>query len=176
MPATRTTLVAAAAAATLAAGGVAALAAAGSAVAAVPACGNHSLTVSAGPSDGATGHARFVLQFKNTSYSSCTLHGYPGLDALGPKGGVEAHAVRTVNGFMGGSRHGIQTVTVAPGHFASAVVEWMDFNPRTSGDCLFSASVAVTPANTSRTTHLKRSVSVCDLQVHPTVGGRSGSN
>jgi hypothetical protein len=46
-----------------------------------------------------------------------------------------------------------------------------NFNPVTSGTCTFSKSVA-----TTHTVHLPVSVSVCRLQVHPTVAGTSGSN
>ncbi len=66
------------------------------------------------------------------------------------------------------------TVSLAPGGFASATVEWLNFNPVTTGDCTFSAAVAATPANTTQTVHLPVSVSICQLQVHPTVAGTSG--
>jgi hypothetical protein len=141
----------------------------------VPACGNHALSVSASGIQGATGHANLVLRFKNTSHHSCRIHGYPGLDAIDAHGHALAHAHRTVSGFTGGSRHGVPTVTVRPGHYASADVEWMNFNPTTSGDCTFSHAIAATPANTSHTVRLARSVSICRLQVHPTVAGRSGN-
>ncbi len=62
----------------------------------------------------------------------------------------------------------------APGGFASATVEWLNLNPVTTGDCTFSAAVAATPANTTHTVHLPVSVSICQLQVHPTVAGTSG--
>jgi hypothetical protein len=52
----------------------------------------------------------------------------------------------------------------------------MNFNPVTSGNCTFSHSVATTPANTTHTVHLPVSVSICRLQVHPTVAGLSGNN
>lgn len=172
MPATRSTVLLAAGA--LAAAGL--LAVPATADAAVPACGNHSLTVSATASQGATGHANFVLLFKNTSHATCSLYGYPGLDALAANGHVLAHAVRTLRGFTGGSRHGLQTIVIRPGGYASADVEWMNFNPVTSGPCTFSHSVATTPANTTDTVHLAKSVSVCDLQVHPTVAGTSGNS
>jgi hypothetical protein len=88
---------------------------------------------------------------------------------------VLAHAKRTMRGFAGGA-HVKKTITVQPGHYASANVEWMNFNPVTSGSCTFSHSVATTPANTTHTVHLAVSVSVCSLQVHPTVAGTSGNN
>ncbi|HEX3335962.1 MAG TPA: DUF4232 domain-containing protein, partial [Jatrophihabitans sp.] len=97
-----------------------ALATAGIAVAApasasVAACGNASLAVTATREQGATGHANFVLLFRNKTQSACSLYGYPGLDALSATGQVLAHAKRTLVGFTGGSRHGLQTIVVRPG-------------------------------------------------------------
>lgn len=146
------------------------------ALATPPACGNSSLAVTASAEQGATGHANFVLLFRNKTTHACTLFGYPGLDALNASGAVIAHAARTLTGFTGGSTQGLQTITVAPNHFASADVEWHTFNFATGGSCRSSHSVAATPAGTSHTVHLARSVTVCGLQVHPTVAGKSGNS
>ncbi|MDT4916567.1 MAG: hypothetical protein QOH89_1267 [Pseudonocardiales bacterium] len=143
---------------------------------AAPACGGNSLAVTATREQGATGHGNFVLLFRNTSASPCTLFGYPGLDAVNASGGVIKHARRTLTGFTGGSSHGLQTIRVRPGQYASADVEWLNFDPATAGACRFSHGVAATPANTGNTVHLARSVSVCRLQVHPTVAGRTGNS
>lgn len=141
-----------------------------------PACGNSSLAVTATAEQGATGHGNFVLLFRNKTQHACTLYGYPGLDALNKSGAVIKHAKRTLTGFTGGSTKGLQTILVKPGKYASADVEWLNFQPKTGKSCKFSHSVAATPANTSHTVHLKRSVSVCQLQVHPTVAGKSGNS
>jgi hypothetical protein len=162
-----------AAAATLALG---CLAAAPAAHATTPACGNSSLAVSATAEQGATGHGSFVLLFRNKTTHTCTLFGYPGLDAVTATGHVLAHARRTLTGFTGGSTQGLQTIVVRPGRYASADVEWHNFNFATGGSCRFSYGVDATPANTSHTVFLKRSVSVCGLQVHPTVAGKSGNS
>ena len=174
MSTVRTRVAAAAAAATLGVAGIAAVTA--SANASTPACGNYSLAVSRTGNDAAAGHGRIVLLFRNVSHTTCTLYGYPGLDALNASGHVLAHAKRTLSGYMGGAYAGERTVTITPGHYGSAVVEWLNFNPVTTGDCTFSKSVATTPANTTRTWHLAASVSICNLQVHPTVAGTSGIN
>jgi len=146
------------------------------ALATPPACGNASLVVSASQDDSGMGHGSFVLRFRNKTTHACTLFGYPGLDALNASGGVMKHARRTLNGYAGGTTHGLQTIRVAPGRYASASVEWHNFNFSTGGSCRFSHSVAATPPNTSHTVQLARSVSVCGLLVHPTVSGRSGSD
>lgn len=139
-----------------------------------PACGNHALAVTRTPSDSGMGHGGLVLLFRNRTRQACTLYGYPGADALGGYGSTLAHAARTRTGYLGGAP--LRTVTVEPGHFASATLEWLNFNPVTSGACRFSSSIAVTPANTAFATDLPASVSVCNLQVHPTVAGTTGHN
>ena len=150
------------------------LAAAPSNAATVPSCAGASIAVHATRTNGATGHGSLVLLFENVGSHTCTLRGYPGTDALGRHGHVLAHARRTVSGFAGGSSGGVRTIRIRPGHFSSATLEWFNFNPRTSGPCRFSYAIAVTPPNTTATVHRRRSVSVCDLQIHPVVAGRSG--
>lgn len=159
----------------LAVAGTIATAAVATGAPATAACTSSALTVTHTPTEGATGHASVVLLFRNVSKHTCSLYGYPGLDALNKSGHVLAHATRTLHGFAGGTK-AVQKVTLAPARFASATVEWMNFNSTTSGDCTFSKSIATTPANTTHVVHLAVSVSVCDLQVHPTVAGTSGYN
>jgi hypothetical protein len=142
--------------------------------AAPPACGDASIAVSATRTDSGAGHGSLVLRFRNRTAHACTLTGYPGLDALNRQGVVMKHARRTVLGYAGGSSQGVQTIRVAPGGFASATVEWLNFNPQTAGYCPFSHSIAATPPNTGHTVVRDRAVSVCRLQVHPVVAGRSG--
>jgi hypothetical protein len=170
----RTRVAALGASATLAGAGLVAAAGPAGATTA-PACGNSAVAVSYTHPQGATGHGSFVLRFKNVSAHTCSLYGYPGLDALNSAGHVLAHAARTMHGFAGGA-HVKAAVNISPAHYGSATVEWMNFNPVTSGACTFSKSVATTPPNTTHTVHLPVSVSVCSLQVHPTVAGTSGNN
>ena len=142
--------------------------------AAVPACGNSSLAISNTTPQGATGHDAFVLEFRNASAATCSLTGYPGFDALTASGVALAHAIRTLHGFAGGA-HAVTTVSITPGRYASATVEWMNFNPTTGGACSYSHGVATTAPNTTRTVRLPLNVSVCLLQVHPTVPGATGN-
>jgi hypothetical protein len=167
-------LAGAVAAAALSTAAIAAVAAPSAGAATVPACGNHSLAVSHSAPQGAAGHGNVLIRFRNTGYASCSLHGYPGLDALGSYGAVLKHAKRTRHGFTGGA-HSIPTVVLKPGRYASADVEWMNFNPTTGGECRWSSAIATTPANTSHTVDFPVSVSLCGLQVHPTVAGKTGN-
>ncbi|MBV9820755.1 MAG: DUF4232 domain-containing protein [Actinobacteria bacterium] len=148
----------------------------GQAAAAVPACGNSSLDYGVTRTDGFAGHSAFVLLYRNHTGAHCTLYGYPGLDAMASNGFVIAHARRTLLGSAGGSRKGVQLIDIPPGGYASATVEWANFNPATSGPCRYSAGVTETAPNTTRVVALRRSVSICSLQVHPTVRGWTGQS
>jgi hypothetical protein len=133
----------------------------------VPRCGNGSLTVTRTYVDSGAGHSWMALIYRNRTTRTCTVSGYPGLDAITHNGHVLAHAARTLSGYGGGGHLG--RVTIRPGGYASASVEWLNFNGSTSGPCRFSAAVNTIVANTARVHRLPVSVSVCDLQVHPTV-------
>lgn len=141
----------------------------------VPSCTGALIAFSHGPSQGATGHGNVVLRFTNISQRTCSLRGYPGVDAVGRHGGVLGHARRTLNGFTGGAS-AVRTIVLHSWQSASADLEWHNFDFRTSQGCRFSASIAVTPPNTYRTFHRNLSVSVCDLQIHPVVKGTTGNS
>jgi Protein of unknown function (DUF4232) len=161
------------AAGVLAAGATVGFAAtAASAGAAVPACSGAQLSLIHTPTDSGAGHGAFVLIYRNVG-ATCTLRGYPGLDAQDSIHRVMAHATRTLNGYAGGA-HAINTITLPPGGYASATAEWMNFNPKTSGACPFSTYVAVTAPNTFKTVRAVVSLSVCSLQIHPVVAGATG--
>jgi hypothetical protein len=133
-----------------------------------PACGDSSLQVTHTPAEGAAGHSAFFLLFRNVTSHTCSLYGYPGLDALNASGHAIAHAHRTLGGFGGPTS--ITTVNVRPNHTATALVDWANFNTHTGGSCHSSAAIATTPANTGDTVRFKISVTVCGLEVHPTTG------
>jgi Protein of unknown function (DUF4232) len=138
-------------------------------------CGDTAFTVTTADQQAATGHETFNLEFKNRLPQACTVFGYPGLDAVTASGHLLAHAKRTMTGFTGGA-HTMQTLTVAPGQTVSARVEWMSFDPVTTQQCTMSDKIEVTPANTKSTVELPAQVSICELQVHPTVAGSTGLN
>ncbi|MGN6605554.1 MAG: DUF4232 domain-containing protein [Jatrophihabitans sp.] len=161
----RSRLTVAAASAALAAAGGVTLATNAAAQTVAPACGNQALTVTRSFAQGAAGHSFMELIYRNHTTHACSVHGYPGLDAVGPHGHVLAHAARTT--FDGGPR----TITIRPGGYASAGVEWENFNPVTSGPCRYSAAIVTTVANTTLAHRLAASVSICGLEVTPTVAG-----
>lgn len=134
-----------------------------------PTCGNSSLAVTRTFAQGGAGHGWMSLIYRNVTSQPCTVYGYPGLDAISSTGHVLAHANRTLSGYGSGGH--LSTVTISPGGFASAGVEWLNFDPRTSGPCAFSTSANTIVANTTSVHSLQVSVSACNLQVHPTVAG-----
>jgi hypothetical protein len=139
--------------------------------AAVPRCKGALLKISHAHPQGAAGHGFVTLRFRNISQATCSLRGFPGLDALKKNGAVLAHAKRTLHG-MGGA-HKVRTVVLDPNRVASAETEWVNFKANGT-DCAFSHSIAVTAPNTKRTVHFKVRASKCGLKVHPVVKGRSG--
>lgn len=141
----------------------------------VPHCKGALLKITHNRPQGATGHSNVILRFRNISQATCSLHGYPGLDALGKHGKVLKHAKRTKHGFTGGAKS-VRTIVLKPNRVASADVEWHNFNFKTGENCKISKSIATTAPNTARTVHFKVSVSVCGLQVHPVVKGETGDS
>ena len=139
----------------------------------VAACAGSAIRVGHNHPQGATGHGNVIIRFRNVSEHTCSLRGYPGLDALGSHGATLAHAKRALKGFTGGAKS-VKTIVLKPNGLASADVDWRNF-ANNGGDCTFSHSIATTPANTAKTVHFRISVSLCNLQVHPTVAGGTGN-
>lgn len=138
--------------------------------AAVPSCKGALIAVSHSHVQGAMGHGYVALIFRNISRRTCSLRGYPGLDAVGRNGNVLAHARRTLGP---GAANAVRTIVLHSWQRASSEVEWASFT-RNGHDCRYSSSIAITPPNTYKTFHRPVSVSVCNLQVHPVVRGTSG--
>ena len=59
-----------------------------------------------------------ALIYRNVTSHSCTVYGYPGLDAISGTGHVLAHATRTLSGYGSGGH--LATVTIRPGGFATS--------------------------------------------------------
>ena len=145
------------------------VAGAGSAGAAA-ACGNSSLDYGLSRTGAFAGHSAMVLLFRNHTSVTCSLYGYPGLDAMASNGTVMAHATRT----LANASRPPQVINIPPGGFASATVEWANFDTETSGPCRWSAGIMETAPNTTKIVPQRRSVSICSLQIYPTVLGWTG--
>ena len=144
----------------------------------VPACTGSQIKVTPGQWGGATGHIGGAVLFRNTSRSTCSLYGYPGVAGLDSAGRQEVQATRVPRGFIGGlptpTSHPT-TVVLAPGAVASAVVEGVDVPSGNATSCPSYPSILVTPPGTRSSTHLSLAVPGCGgIQVHPVVPGTSG--
>ena len=125
-----------------------------------PACGSSSLAVTHSYVEAGTGHRWMYLLFRNQSASSCTINGFPNANALDSAHTVMAHATHVGTPYP---------VTLTPGHYAAAGLEWSAFNSSATGPCpTWSTYLAVTPPHTSHTVTFRQPVSTCELQVRPT--------
>ncbi|HUA47571.1 MAG TPA: DUF4232 domain-containing protein [Solirubrobacteraceae bacterium] len=120
-------------------------------------------------------HHGYVLRFQNKG-SACTIGGYPGVDGLSAQGQRVLSARRTKSGYLGGvgPSHPIPRVPLAKGKTASAIVEWVDLGP----PCPRVQSLKVTAPDSVVSVQLApkslESETLCDVEVHPVVPGRSG--
>jgi hypothetical protein len=114
-----------------------------------------------------------IVTLSTEGPGSCVITGYPDIRALDADGNLLQSATQTLRGTLGGlAGSQLPQITVAPGHPASAVVEWSDTG--TSGQCLSGGYLSFTFGGAS-TTGDRLSSPFCDLQVHPFVPGSTGS-
>ena len=148
-------------------------AAAGASATTVPGpCGNRAIWESHTQVDGAMGHGVVVLLFKNTSNASCTLVGYPGLDAIGRRGNVLAHAARTRSGMTGPGV--VRTIVIRPGRYRVGRSGMDELQSAQRRELRLLDVDRDHAAHTTATVKFRLSVSICDLQIHPVVAGTSG--
>lgn len=138
------------------------------------ACGGAQLRVTTGDGGAAAGHLAMVLVFANTGSTACSLDGYPGAALSGPGGSTLLNAQRTLSGYIGGAK-GVDTVTLAPGASASALLEWSDVPTDNACPGAGATALLITAPNTTATTSLAPINEVCSgFQIHPVVSGTSG--
>lgn len=124
-------------------------AAAGSGGAKPGRCHSAQLTAGVAGEGAATGHVGQVVSFRNSSSTTCTLYGYPGLlmlDARGQPLPTQVHR---------GSSYIVQpetpaTVNLAPGGAASFTLGWADATGYSGTTCPASTRLEVTPPNSYR--------------------------
>jgi hypothetical protein len=136
----------------LAAGGVAVWGTT-EASAATRTCSTGDLYVSVSGKDAAAGSAYWTLRYTNTSTSSCTLRGYPGVSVLNSAhhqiGSAAKHSGRSYS-----------TVTVKAGHSAVSVIRTA--NGPVGGPCLATGSLLrVYPPASTKSVLIPASVQLC---------------
>lgn len=124
------------------------------------------------------GHRVIVLRFKNQGVA-CTLHGYPGADALSATLKRVASAKRSRSGYFGGLKPGekLPVVHLGKGQTASALLDWVG-GPIPHGGCVHARYLLITAPNTTRSVRFAPAVlkteELCQLYVHPVVAGKTG--
>jgi hypothetical protein len=107
------------------------------------------------------------LVIKNTSSSSCTTGGFPGVAGTNAAGTQIIQATR-----QGPSGH---TITLAPGAAASSLVSGVDVPSGTATSCPDLAGLDVTPPNTTVSVHIPSTLPSCPgLSVTTLVAGTTG--
>ncbi|WP_083913431.1 DUF4232 domain-containing protein [Nocardia concava] len=135
----------------------------------IAACAPGQVDVTAQNMGAATSHYGLTLVFSIANPAqACTLTGYPGMDEITETGEV-VHAERTLRGFIGGLPEGNDkepTVVVKSGHPARAVAESVACGVLDKPDPKV-AKVEVTPPNSTDTRVIDKSLTVCNLKIHP---------
>ncbi|GAA2499122.1 DUF4232 domain-containing protein [Streptomyces longisporus] len=124
-------------------------------------CAVSDLYVSMGRKEGAAGSVYWPIRFTNTSATSCTLRGYPGVSALDP-----AH--RQIGPAATHSGRPFTTVVLAPAHSVSAVIRTT--NGPIGGPCLRTGTyLRVYPPASFRAVLVPASWTICShlFQVGP---------
>ena len=119
-------------------------------------CSTSALKVSLGQANGSAGTTYYPLQFTNTSKTTCTLRGYPGVSAVTGSGQqIGNPASRIQSSFA--------TVALAPGTRQSAflgIVETGNFSPSVCAPVM-AAALKVFPPNSGKSLTIKKSFSTC---------------
>lgn len=131
-------------------------------------CQPSQLSLSTGQHTAGAGTIEEAFILTNTSQSSCTLYGYPGMQMLGGGRQIPTRVVRTP--------HSEQTVTLAPGGTSSFLAQWHDQTGYTT-PCATSQQVEVTPPNTYSQLTVAASIQACPdgtINVTPVTAGSTG--
>jgi hypothetical protein len=109
-------------------------------------CRSSRLSATVGHPNGAAGSVGYVVVLQNTSTSTCTLYGYPGMQLLDASGAaLPTHVARgTAATVPPVAEH---TVTLAPGGDAAFAVGFATATGYGSEQCPRSSTVAITPPN-----------------------------
>lgn len=141
------------------------------------ACAPPYLTLAVHSGSSGASHAGYVLVFTNTGQIACAMTGYPGVAILDSKDRQIIQASRTPNGYLGGLRGTKPPAIGLPaGGTASALLEGLLFDPRTSGGCPTERALLSTPPNTTSPMKVAALTRICgQVQIHPMVPGSTGS-
>jgi hypothetical protein len=127
-----------------------------------PACATSSLNVKQGAGSGYAGGVYLAIDFTNTSSSTCTLFGYPGVSLVTgpPYTQIGLAAKRT-------PRTPPQLVTLAPGATANAVLQIVNAlnYPSATCDPTKATALKIYPPNQTEPVYLPSTATGCDKPV-----------
>jgi hypothetical protein len=134
----------------------------------VPACPNGSLKVTQGIGQGYAGGVYEVIDFTNTSGSTCTLYGYPGVSLVSgpPYVQLGLAAKRSTN-------TAVTLVTLAPGDVANALLQIVDALNFPTATCSPAAAtdLQVYPPGQTAAVYLPNQSEACSEPVQTTFIG-----
>jgi hypothetical protein len=143
-------------------GNTPAVASPSSAAAGPPACPTSSLRVKQGPGQGYAGGVYEVIDFTNTSGSTCTLFGYPGVSLVSgpPYSQIGLAAKRSTSTPR-------KLVTLAPGATANALLQIVDALNYPSASCgpTKATALKIYPPNQTEPVYLPNTSSGCTKPV-----------
>ncbi|HUA30145.1 MAG TPA: DUF4232 domain-containing protein [Streptosporangiaceae bacterium] len=135
------------------------------------------VTVSTSGGGAAAGSTYYPLQFVNTSSSSCTLYGYPGVSFVTAQGGSQIGPAATRNPVTPK-----QLVTVAPGQTVHAELQVVDAGNYPPADCGMVTAhwLKIFPPNQTAPLYVSFSAQTCTkakqiLTVQTVQAGASGT-
>ncbi|HXO10723.1 MAG TPA: DUF4232 domain-containing protein [Solirubrobacteraceae bacterium] len=119
-------------------------------------CTTSALKVSLGPANGTAGTTFYPLKFVNTSKTSCTMSGYPGVSAVTSSGKQIGNAAKRI-------QTKFRTVTLAPGKQQSASIGIVDAGNFPAASCkpVTAAGLKVFPPNQGKSVILNKKFSTC---------------
>jgi hypothetical protein len=113
---------------------------------------------------GAAGTIAGTVSMTNTSSTTCTLYGYPGMQLLDAQGGdIPTTVVRGgVNGGPAAASSPPSLVTLAPGQAAAFAMQYEDVPVGNETSCPTSARAEITPPNDTTPAVVALAISPCD--------------
>ena len=143
------------------------------------ACGPPYLRLTERSAHGGLSHAGYVLLFTNTGQIACSMTGYPRLAILDGKDRQVIQATPTPSGYLGGLHNPkppFPTAVLAAGGTASALLEGLVFDSRSSKGCPTEHALLSTPPGSTSPIKVVAVTTICSqVQIHPVVAGSSGS-
>jgi hypothetical protein len=143
-----------------------------------PICTSFELAITASPDSAGLSHVGLVLRFRNFASIPCRMSGYPSVLLVAASGSRNLIAAKKPFGYLGGLTPGTgppPLVTLEPGHFASSLVEGVDFEGKNQRSCETITSLLVTPPTAAASARVATSFDGCsDVEIHPVVSGTTG--